>query len=129
MARDVRVVLIALALRREQMLGVDTLPREEAKRLAEETLAVHAPLANRLGIWQLKWQLEDSAFRALSPEAYAELSQALAETQDRREAFIQRVVGELRQKLAAEGIDAEVSGRPKHVYSIRKKMQRKDVSF
>jgi RelA/SpoT family (p)ppGpp synthetase len=129
MARDVRVVLIVLALRHEQMQRVDGLVPVEAKRLAEETLAVHAPLANRLGIWQFKWQLEDAAFRVLAPEAYAELSSALAETHERREAFIARAVSLLREKLDAEQIAADVSGRPKHVYSIRKKMQKKQVSF
>lgn len=69
MARDVRVVLVVLALRREQMLRLDKVPAAEARHLAEETLAVHAPLANRLGIWRFKWQLEDAAFRVLSPEA------------------------------------------------------------
>jgi RelA/SpoT family (p)ppGpp synthetase len=129
MARDVRVVLIVLSLRREQMLRLDAVPPAEAQRLAEETLAVHAPLANRLGIWQFKWQLEDTAFRTLSPEAYAELAQALEETHERREAFITMAVGLLRNKLLEEGIAAEVSGRPKHIYSIRKKMQKKQVSF
>jgi len=129
MARDIRVVLIVLALRRERMLRLDRLSPEEAQRLARETLAVHAPLANRLGIWQFKWQLEDASFRLLSPEAYAELTRALAETQERREAFIARAVKLLRDKLAEEQVAAEVSGRPKHVFSIQKKMQRKRVSF
>jgi RelA/SpoT family (p)ppGpp synthetase len=129
MARDVRVVLIVLALRREQIQRLDAVSAAEAQRLAQETLAVHAPLANRLGIWQFKWQLEDAAFRVLSPDGYAELSNALAETHERREAFIARAVSLLREKLEAEQIIADVSGRPKHVYSIRKKMQKKQVSF
>lgn len=129
MARDIRVVLIALALRRERMLRVDRVAPEEAQRLARETLAVHAPLANRLGIWQFKWQLEDASFRVLSPDAYADLTRALAETHERREAFIALAVQALRDKLAGEKVPAEVSGRPKHVYSIQKKMQRKRVSF
>jgi RelA/SpoT family (p)ppGpp synthetase len=129
MARDIRVVLIVLALRRECMLRADRASPEEAQRLARETLAVHAPLANRLGIWQFKWQLEDAAFRLLSPQAYAELARALAETHDRREAFIAHTVQLLRDKLAEEQLAVEVSGRPKHVYSIQKKMQRKRVSF
>jgi RelA/SpoT family (p)ppGpp synthetase len=129
MARDIRVVLIVLALRRERMLRLDRVTPEEAQRLARETLAVHAPLANRLGIWQFKWQLEDASFRLLSPDAYAELTRALAETHDRREAFIAMAVQSLRDKLAEEQVPAEVSGRPKHVYSIQKKMQRKRLSF
>jgi len=129
MARDIRVVLIVLALRRERMLRIDRLRPDEAERLAKETLAVHAPLANRLGIWQFKWQLEDASFRLLAPEAYAELTRALAETHERREAFIALTVDLLRKKLAEEQVAAEVTGRPKHVYSIQKKMQRKHVSF
>jgi len=129
MARDIRVVLIALALRRERMLRLDRTTPDEAQRLARETLAVHAPLANRLGIWRFKWQLEDASFRVLSPDAYAELTRALAETHERREAFIALAVTLLREKLAEEQVAGEVSGRPKHVYSIQKKMQRKRVSF
>jgi GTP pyrophosphokinase len=129
MARDIRVVLIVLALRRERMLRIEHVSPEEAQRLARETLAVHAPLANRLGIWQFKWQLEDASFRLLSPDAYAELTRALAETHERREAFIALAVKLLREKLAEEQVAAEVSGRPKHIYSIQKKMQRKRVSF
>jgi RelA/SpoT family (p)ppGpp synthetase len=129
MARDIRVVLVVLALRRERMLRLDHASPEEAQRLARETLAVHAPLANRLGIWQFKWQLEDASFRLLSPEAYTELTRALAETHERREAFIALAVKLLREKLDEEQVPAEVSGRPKHVYSIQKKMQRKQVSF
>jgi RelA/SpoT family (p)ppGpp synthetase len=129
MARDIRVVLIVLALRRERMLRLDQATPEVAQRLARETLAVHAPLANRLGIWQFKWQLEDASFRLLSPDAYAELTRALAETHDRREAFIAMAVRSLRDKLAEEQVSAEVSGRPKHIYSIQKKMQRKRLTF
>jgi RelA/SpoT family (p)ppGpp synthetase len=129
MARDIRVVLIVLAMRRERMLRVDRLPPDEAQRLARETLAVHAPLANRLGIWQFKWQLEDASFRLISPDAYAELTRALADTQERREAFIALTVKLLRDRLVEEQVGAEVSGRSKHIYSIQKKMQRKRVSF
>jgi RelA/SpoT family (p)ppGpp synthetase len=128
MARDVRVVLIALALRQEELVRLPE-GSPAARRLAEEALAVHAPLANRLGVWQFKWQLEDTAFRVLDPSAYAELSRALAETHARREAFIARAAALLRAKLAEEQIECEVTGRPKHVYSIHKKMQRKLVSF
>jgi RelA/SpoT family (p)ppGpp synthetase len=129
MARDIRVVLIVLALRRERMLRLDRIAPEDAERLARETLAVHAPLANRLGIWQFKWQLEDASFRLLSPDAYAELARALEQSHERREGFIALAVQSLRDKLAEEQVVAEVSGRPKHVYSIHKKMQRKRVSF
>jgi RelA/SpoT family (p)ppGpp synthetase len=129
MARDVRVVLIVLSTRREHMLRLHEEAPAEARRLAEETLAVHAPLANRLGIWQFKSQLEDAAFRTLSPEAYDEIARSLAETGERREAFIALSIGALEQRLREEQIPAEVTGRAKHVYSIRRKMQRKQVSF
>jgi RelA/SpoT family (p)ppGpp synthetase len=126
MARDVRVVLIVLALRLEQLSRSSG---AEAQRLAAETREVHAPLANRLGVWQFKWQLEDAAFRILEPQAYAELARALAETRTRREVYVQHCIALLESKLAESGIDAEVSGRPKHVYSIHRKMQKKLVSF
>jgi len=126
MARDVRVVLIILALRLEQLSRSSG---AEAQRLAAETREVHAPLANRLGVWQFKWQLEDAAFRILEPEAYVELARALAETRTRREAYVQQCISLLESKLAESEIVAEVSGRPKHVYSIHRKMQKKLVSF
>jgi GTP pyrophosphokinase len=126
MARDVRVVLIVLALRLEQL---SRSTGAEAQRLAAETLEVHAPLANRLGVWQFKWQLEDAAFAILEPEAYKELARALAETHAHREAYIERCIAQLESKLAEAGIKAEVSGRPKHAYSIHRKMQKKLVSF
>lgn len=126
MARDVRVVLIVLALRLEQL---STASGADAQRLAAETLEVHAPLANRLGVWQFKWQLEDAAFRILEPDAYGELSRALAETRTHREGYIDSCIALLESKLAESAVAAEVSGRPKHVYSIHRKMQRKLVSF
>ena len=126
MARDVRVVLIVLALRLEQLCRASG---SEAQRLAAETLEVHAPLANRLGVWQVKWQLEDTAFAILEPEAYKELARALADTLAHREAYIGRCIAQLKSKLAEAGIVAEVSGRPKHAYSIHRKMQKKLVSF
>jgi GTP pyrophosphokinase len=126
MARDVRVVLIVLALRLEQLSRSSG---AEAQRLAAETLEVHAPLANRLGVWQFKWQLEDTAFAILEPEAYRELARALAETREHREAYIRRCIAQLESKLAEAEIRAEVTGRPKHAYSIHRKMQKKLVSF
>ena len=126
MARDVRVVLIVLALRLEQLSRSSG---AEAQRLAAETLEVHAPLANRLGVWQFKWQLEDTAFAILEPEAYKDLARALAETRAHREAYIQRCIAQLESKLAEADLAAEVSGRPKHAYSIHRKMQKKLVSF
>lgn len=126
MARDVRVVLIVLALRLEQLSRASG---AEAQRLAAETLEVHAPLANRLGVWQFKWQLEDTAFAILEPEAYKDLARALAETRAHREAYVERCIALLESKLAEADIVAEVSGRPKHAYSIHRKMEKKLVSF
>lgn len=131
MAQDVRVVIVVLALRvqRIRALRDGRLPPEERRREARETLEVFAPLANRLGIWQLKWELEDGALRELEPESYAEIAGLLAERREEREAFIDQVVSILRDKLAEEGIRAIVKGRPKHIYSIYKKMQRKELEF
>ncbi|MBI4954164.1 MAG: bifunctional (p)ppGpp synthetase/guanosine-3',5'-bis(diphosphate) 3'-pyrophosphohydrolase [Myxococcales bacterium] len=143
MAADIRVVVVVLGLRVELMRALrasagDGKPGsraaaiptpDERQRLARETLEVFAPLANRLGIWQLKWELEDAALAELEPQTYDELTRLLAEHQEERAAFIREVMALLRQKLAEAGIDAVVSGRPKHVYSIYKKMQRKEVSF
>jgi RelA/SpoT family (p)ppGpp synthetase len=129
LAKDVRVVLIALALR-VQLIRSGLVPEGmDAKQLARETLGVYAPLANRLGIWQFKWELEDAAFRELHPETFAELTRLLAEKQAHREALIKDVIVELSAKLEQEGVQATVSGRPKHAYSIYRKMQTKQISF
>jgi GTP pyrophosphokinase len=132
MAQDIRVVLIVLAMRVQRMrvlLEGGAASLEEARQVARETLEVFAPLANRLGIWQMKWELEDSALRVLEPATFAELERLLAERREERTAFVDQVKAVLDQKLREEGIDAHVNGRPKHVYSIYKKMQRKQVSF
>ena len=131
MARDVRVVVIVLAMRVQLMRTLHEVcdDDERAARIARETLDVFAPLANRLGIWQLKWELEDWALRVLEPAAFAELERKLNETREERTAFVDGVLATLRSKLAEEGIDAQIYGRPKHIYSIYKKMQRKQLSF
>lgn len=129
MASDVRVVLIALVERRYEMRVLDELRPEERRRLARETMEVYAPLANRLGIWQLKWELEDLAFRELEPELYREIKRLLADKRAARTSAIDGVIGLLQKMLDESGIEAEVTGRPKHIYSIYKKMQRKGVSF
>jgi GTP pyrophosphokinase len=100
-------------------------PDEDARRFAAETRAVFAPLANRLGIWQLKWELEDAAFRVLEPETYDELRRKLAESRRARQAFVDEVAAVLRQRLQQESIRATVKGRPKHIYSIYQKMRNK----
>jgi len=129
MAEDVRVVLIKLADRLHNMRTLRHLPPERQRRIAQETLEIYAPLANRLGIWQIKWELEDLSLRHLDPEAYREIAAQLDERRVDRERFIERVVRQLTRELQAAGIQAEVSGRPKHIYSIWKKMQRKNLPF
>jgi GTP pyrophosphokinase len=130
MAQDVRVVLIKLADQvqwlRELASKQDADAREDAAR---ETLELFSPLANRLGVWQLKWELEDLAFRCLEPEIYRNLARQLDEKRKDRESYIGEVIHLLRIELEAAGIAAEVSGRPKHIYSIWRKMQRKGVGL
>ncbi len=129
MAEDVRVVLIKLADRLHNMRTLGALPAERQQRIARETLDVFAPLANRLGIWQLKWELEDLSFRYLEPEAYKRIAALLAEKRVDRERYVAEFVARLSAELKAAGIDAEVSGRPKHIYGIWRKMSRKGKTF
>jgi GTP pyrophosphokinase len=128
-ASDIRVVLLALAERVHVMRGLDALPDTERLGLARETMEVYAPLANRLGIWQMKWELEDLAFRALSPDTYREIKALLADKRTARTQAIDEVIAQLRTKLGEAGIAGRVSGRPKHIYSIYKKMQRKQLGY
>ena len=123
MAEDVRVVLIKLADRLHNMRTVKALPEARRVALARETLEIYAPLAHRLGIWEMKWRLEDLAFQNLSPQAYRDISKLLNSKREEREQYVARVVGLLQEELAKAGIEAEVTGRPKHIYSIYKKMQ------
>jgi GTP pyrophosphokinase len=125
MVRDLRVVPILLARQLARMRLATSRPEEERRRLALLTRDIHAPLANRLGIWQLKWELEDLAFRFLEPATYQQIARLLDEKRGDRERYIEDVRDRLREALAAQGIDADVAGRPKHIYSIWKKMQRK----
>ncbi len=129
MVDDVRVVLIKLADRLHNMRTLAALPEDRRRRIARETLEVYAPLANRLGIWQLKWELEDLAFRHLEPETYRQIAAWLAERREDRERYIARFIRRLEQELARAGIRAQVTGRPKHIYSIWRKMQRKRVDY
>src|SRR5207249_3730008 len=92
---------------------------------AKEVLELFAPLANRLGIWQVKWELEDLSLRALEPAAYKAIARALDERRHDRESYIRKVMTDLARELSAAGIHADIAGRPKHIYSIYKKMQRK----
>jgi GTP pyrophosphokinase len=129
MAEDVRVVFIKLADRLHNMRTLDSLPEEKQKRIARETMDIFAPLANRLGIWQMKWELEDLAFRYLEPVEYKRIAGFLAERREDREAYIERFVAMLAEELRHAEIAADVSGRPKHIYSIWRKMQKKGRDF
>ena len=130
MAADVRVVLITLSDRLEVIRELRRIDDPVARRrIATETRDVFAPLANRLGIWQLKWELEDLALRELEPDTFLGIKSKLAARRSDREQAVAEVVEILRAELDRAGIVAEVSGRPKHIYSIYKKMQRKGVSF
>ncbi|MBX3004613.1 MAG: bifunctional (p)ppGpp synthetase/guanosine-3',5'-bis(diphosphate) 3'-pyrophosphohydrolase [Anaerolineales bacterium] len=129
MGEDVRVVMIKLADRLHNMRTLGYLPDEKRQRIAKQTLDIFAPLANRLGIWQLKWELEDLAFRHSEPNTYKQIAANLAERRSEREKSLQSIEKTLRGMLAQEGIEAEVSGRPKHIYSIYNKMRRKGVPF
>jgi GTP pyrophosphokinase len=130
MAADPRLVLARLAEQLVAMRHARERGSSERARLALETRALFAPLANRLGVWNLKWELEDLAFRDLEPDEYHRIARALAERRVDRERYIEAMCARLRQELAAAGIAAvAVYGRPKHIYSIARKMQRKDVPF
>ncbi len=129
MVDDVRVVLIKLADRLHNMHTLAALPEDRRRRLAKETLDIFAPLANRLGIWQVKWELEDLGFRHLYPEQYKGIASLIDERRAERETHLEAIVGTLQRELEAAGIEAEVSGRPKHIYSIYRKMERKGLPF
>jgi len=129
MAEDVRVVLIKLADRLHNMRTLSSLSQERRERIARETLEIFAPLSGRLGIWQVKWELEDLGLRYHDPEAYDAISGLIAEHRQAREKYIQKVTADIQSRLRLEGISAEVDGRPKHIYSIYRKMQRKEVPF
>ena len=131
MASDMRVVMIRLAAR---MAALRYLARKKedndaSRHYAKETLEIYAPLANRLGIWQVKWELEDLSFRFIDPEAYRRIAKSLEEKRTEREEFIRKIMARLRQELDAAGIKADVTGRPKHIYSIYNKMRGKSLDF
>jgi len=124
MAEDIRVVLIKLADRLHNMNTLDALPPEKRKRIAQETLDIYSPLAHRLGIWEIKWRLDDLAFRHLNEEKYREISKILASKRTEREDYIEKVSSTLRDELAKYDITAEVIGRPKGIYSTYLKMEK-----
>lgn len=130
MGDDVRVVIVKLADRLHNMRTLGYMPAEKQRLVAQETLDIFAPLANRLGIWQIKWELEDLSFRYLEPDAYREIAASIDERLASREAYMQSVIDVLRKELAQYGItNATISGRPKHIFSIYKKMDRKHLPF
>lgn len=129
MGKDVRVVLIKLADRIHNMRTLNHTKEEKRKRVAKETLDIFAPLANRLGIWQMKWELEDLSFRYLEEETYRHIASKVAERRTTREKYINQTISCLEKKLRLHNITAKISGRPKHIYSIWSKMRRKRLRF
>src|SRR5688500_14504995 len=129
MVEDVRVVLIRLASRTQTLRWFAKNKTEERVSYARETLDIYAPLANRLGVWQLKWELEDLSFRFLEPELYKRIAGMLDEKRLEREQYIRKAMATLRVALEELGIRAELTGRPKHIYSIWNKMRTKQLDF
>ncbi|TCV94185.1 GTP pyrophosphokinase [Luteibacter rhizovicinus] len=127
--RDLRVVFVLLARQLAAMRSGMSLADADRRELAQLTSDIHAPLANRLGIWQLKWELEDLAFRYLQPDTYRRIARLLDERRADREIFIAACLEDLRVALSGAGIEAQLAGRPKHIYSIWKKMKRKELEF
>jgi GTP diphosphokinase / guanosine-3',5'-bis(diphosphate) 3'-diphosphatase len=129
MGDDIRVVLIKLADRLHNMRTLGHMPESKRRRIAQETLDIFAPLANRLGIWQIKWELEDLGFRYTNPEKYREIAANLAERRKVREEQMVQIIQHLKKVLNQVGVEADITGRPKHIYSIYRKIQRKGVPF
>lgn len=129
MVRDIRVIMIKFADRLHNMRTIDYLPKVKQKRIARETREIYAPLAHRLGIARIKWELEDLSFKVLNPKDYEEISKNINEKRRERESYIQRMSRPIKRELKKANIQAEISGRPKHLYSIYKKMERRDKPF
>ena len=129
MVEDIRVVLIRLASRTQTLRWFAKNPSEERKAYARESLDIYSPLANRLGVWQLKWELEDLSFRYLEPELYKKIAQMLDQKRVERERYIANAMEVLGGELKKIGLQAEVTGRPKHIYSIWNKMRLKQLDF
>ncbi len=124
MAKDIRVIIIKLADRLHNMRTLGSLPASKQETIARETLEIYAPIAHRLGIWKIKWDLEDLALRYLDPESYREIAERVAKKRNEREDSVNRVVVQIRERLAKLGISADVTGRPKHFYSIYNKLKK-----
>jgi len=129
MAEDPRVVLIKLADRLHNMRTLRYLPEEKQKRIAQETMDLFAPLASRIGIWQMKWDLEDLSFRYLEPDIYQDIAKQLDERRSERERKMKKITNHITKVMSQAGMHAEVTGRPKHIYSIYRKMKRKKIPF
>ncbi|MCW8888724.1 MAG: RelA/SpoT family protein, partial [Gammaproteobacteria bacterium] len=129
MADDIRVVLIMLAERLYLMRNIKGFDEADRRKVARETMELYAPLANRLGIWHLKWELEDLAFRYTDPLTYKQIAHFLDERRVDRQEYIDSLIEILKERLQQDGIEADIKGRPKHIFSIWKKMQRKGVGF
>jgi len=129
MVEDIRVVLVRIASRTQTLRYFTEIPSDSRMDVARESLDIYAPLANRLGVWQLKWELEDLSFRFLEPETYKRIAKMLDERRSEREEFIHNAMERLRAEIAAVGIKAEITGRPKHIYSIYNKMRAKRLDF
>jgi len=129
MVEDIRVVLIKLAERTQTLRRLSGASTSQQQRIAQESLMIFAPLANRLGVWQIKWELEDLSLRYLEPQRYKEVAKMLDERRVDREQYIVDVVSQLKLELSQAGIKGEVTGRPKHIYSIIKKMKSKQLDF
>ena len=129
MAEDPRVVLIKLADRLHNMRTLGYLPEEKQKRIAQETMDLFAPLASRIGIWQMKWDLEDLSFRYLEEEIYHDIARQLDERRSERERKMRKIINQITGIMKKAGMRTEVTGRPKHIYSIYRKMKRKKIPF
>ncbi|MSQ63590.1 MAG: bifunctional (p)ppGpp synthetase/guanosine-3',5'-bis(diphosphate) 3'-pyrophosphohydrolase [Betaproteobacteria bacterium] len=129
MVEDIRVVLIRLASRTQTLRYFSKVDADEKISFAKETLSIYSPLANRLGVWQLKWELEDLSFRYIEPELYKKIAQMLDEKRIEREKYIADAIEVLGKELKKAGLQAEVTGRPKHIYSIWNKMRTKQLDF
>lgn len=129
MVQDIRVVLIKLAERTQTLRSLSKASAHLQQKVAREIQGVYAPLANRLGVWQLKWEMEDLSLRFLEPVLYKEVAKSLDARRLDREQYIQQVEQVLKERLSAENIKADVAGRPKHIYSIINKMRRKHLTF
>ncbi|MCS7229938.1 MAG: bifunctional (p)ppGpp synthetase/guanosine-3',5'-bis(diphosphate) 3'-pyrophosphohydrolase [Candidatus Kryptonium sp.] len=129
LSTDIRVILVKFADRLHNMRTLEYLPEHKRKRIAKETLEIYAPLAHRFGLAQIKWELEDLAFKYLNPEAYEDIARRVAQTRKQREEYIKEFAKPIEKALAEHGFKFEISGRPKHLYSIYNKMIRRKIAF